>query len=43
VIEVTAKKYEFSPPEIRVKKDAKVRLKIHSIDEDHGIKLNVNP
>jgi plastocyanin len=37
VIEVTAKKYEFSPAEIRVKKGAKVRLKIHSVDEDHGI------
>jgi cytochrome c oxidase subunit 2 len=43
VIEVTAKKYEFSPAEIRVKKGAKVRLKIHSVDEDHGMKLSLYP
>jgi len=43
VIEVTAKKYEFSPGEIRVKRGEKVRLKIHSVDEDHGMKLSVYP
>lgn len=43
VIDVTAKKYEFSPAEIRVKKGAKVRLKIHSVDEDHGMKLSPYP
>ena len=42
-IEVTAKKYEFTPSEIRVKKGTKVRLKVHSVDETHGIKLNVYP
>jgi cytochrome c oxidase subunit 2 len=43
VIEVTAKKYEFSPEEIRVKRGTKVRLKIHSIDEDHGMRLSLYP
>jgi cytochrome c oxidase subunit 2 len=43
VIEVTAKKYEFSPDEIRVKRGEKVRLKIHSVDENHGMKLSVYP
>ena len=43
VIEVVAKKYEFSPDEIRVKKGEKVRLKVHSTDEDHGIKLELYP
>lgn len=43
VIEVTAKKYEFSPVEIRVRKGDKVRLKIHSVDEDHGMKLSLYP
>jgi hypothetical protein len=40
VIEVTAKKYEFTPEEIHVKKGGKVRLKVHHTDEEHGIKLN---
>jgi plastocyanin len=43
VIEITAKKYEFSPAEIRVKKGAKVRLQIHSVDEDHGMELSLYP
>jgi cytochrome c oxidase subunit II len=43
VIEVTAKKYELSPDEIHVKKGEKVRLKVHSTDEDHGIKLELYP
>jgi cytochrome c oxidase subunit 2 len=42
-IDVSAKKYEFSPAEIRVKKGAKVRLKIHAVDEDHGMKLSLYP
>lgn len=43
VIEVSAKKYEFTPSEIHVRKGAKVELKIHSEDETHGIKLNDRP
>jgi heme/copper-type cytochrome/quinol oxidase subunit 2 len=43
VVELTAKKYEFSPNEIRVKKGARVRLKVHSTDEDHGMKFSLYP
>jgi cytochrome c oxidase subunit 2 len=43
VIEVSAKKYEFSPSEIHVKKGGEVRLKVHSTDEDHGMTLNLYP
>lgn len=38
-IQVTAKKYEFSPNPIRVKKGAHVKLIITAIDHDHGFKL----
>lgn len=43
VIEISAKKYEFTPGEIHVRKGAKVELKVHSEDETHGIKLNDRP
>jgi cytochrome c oxidase subunit II len=43
VIEISAKKYEFSPTEIRVKKGEKVELNVHSDDETHGVKLDVYP
>jgi cytochrome c oxidase subunit II len=43
VIEVSAKKYQFDPTEIRVKKGGKVELKVHSVDETHGIKLSLTP
>ena len=43
VIEVSAKKYEFSPLEIRVPKGTRVELKVHSVDETHGVKLDVYP
>jgi cytochrome c oxidase subunit II len=43
VIEISAKKYEFSPTEIRVNKGEKVELNVHSIDEMHGVKLDVYP
>lgn len=43
VIEVTARKYEFAPAEIHVTKGRRVRLKVHSTDEAHGIKLSVYP
>jgi cytochrome c oxidase subunit 2 len=38
-IQVTAKKYEFSPNPIRVKKGDHVKLVITSTDKEHGIKL----
>jgi heme/copper-type cytochrome/quinol oxidase subunit 2 len=43
VIEVSAKKYEFSPSEIRVKVGERVRLKVHSVDETHGFKISLEP
>ena len=43
VIEVTAKKYEFTPSPIRVKRGAQVQLKITSLDKTHGFKINLYP
>ena len=43
VIEVTAKKYEYTPSPIRVKLGAKVQLKITSLDKTHGFKINLYP
>jgi cytochrome c oxidase subunit II len=43
VIEVSAKKYEFTPGEIHVKKGTRVEIKVHSVDETHGIKLDLYP
>lgn len=43
VIEVSAKKYEFSPSPIRVKQGAKVQLRITALDRTHGFKINLNP
>jgi cytochrome c oxidase subunit II len=43
VIEVSAKKYEFTPAEIHVKKGERVELKVHSVDETHGIKIDAYP
>jgi cytochrome c oxidase subunit 2 len=40
---VSAKKYEFAPSEIRVQAGERVRLKVHSVDETHGIKLDLYP
>lgn len=38
-IQVTAKKYEFDPGTITVKKGEHVKLTITAIDHDHGFKL----
>jgi cytochrome c oxidase subunit II len=38
-IKVTAKKYEFEPAQIRVKKGDHVKLLITAVDHDHGFKL----
>jgi heme/copper-type cytochrome/quinol oxidase subunit 2 len=43
VIEITAKKYEYTPLPIRVKLEAKVQLKITSLDKTHGFKINLYP
>jgi cytochrome c oxidase subunit 2 len=43
VIEVIAKKYEYTPSPIRVKLGAQVQLKITSLDKTHGFKINLHP
>jgi len=43
VIDITAKKYEFSPSSVHVKVGSKVRLKITAMDRDHGFKTAVIP
>jgi plastocyanin len=43
IIDVSAKKYEFTLGEIHVQKSAKVEWKVHSEDETHGVKLDVDP
>jgi heme/copper-type cytochrome/quinol oxidase subunit 2 len=39
VIEITAKKYEYSVSPVHVKVGTKVQLKITAIDRDHGFKI----
>ena len=39
VVEMTAKKYEYSPSPVRVKVDSRVQLKITATDHDHGIEI----
>ncbi len=43
VIELTAKKYEYSPGEIHVKKGTRVQLKIRALDRTHGFKISPYP
>ena len=42
-IEVTAKKYDFTPAPIRVKQGTTVRLKITATDRAHGFKISEHP
>jgi cytochrome c oxidase subunit 2 len=39
-IQVTLRKYEFSPGSLRVKKGEPVRLIMSAVDHDHGFKLD---
>ena len=39
VIELTAKKYEYSPSPVHIKAGTKVQLKINAVDHDHGFKI----
>jgi cytochrome c oxidase subunit II len=39
VIELTAKKYEYSPSPVHVRAGTKVQLKITATDHDHGFKI----
>jgi cytochrome c oxidase subunit 2 len=43
VIEVTAKKYEYSPEPVHIKRGMKVQLKITATDHDHGFKIATFP
>jgi len=43
VIEVNAKKYDFKPSSIHVKKGSKVQLKITATDHAHGFKIGEFP
>lgn len=43
VIEVTAKKYEYSGSPFHVKAGTKVQLKITAADHDHGFKISSAP
>src|SRR5215469_9944272 len=43
VIEMTAKKYEFTPSPVHVKFGMKVQLKITAIDRDHGFTILRDP
>ena len=43
VIEITAKKYEYSTSPVHVKVGTKVQLKITAIDHDHGFKIGSDP
>jgi heme/copper-type cytochrome/quinol oxidase subunit 2 len=43
VIQITAKKYEYSSSPIHVKAGTKVQLKITAIDHDHGFKIGSVP
>ena len=43
VIEITAKKYEYSGSPIHVKLGSKVQLKINATDHDHGFKIALAP
>jgi cytochrome c oxidase subunit 2 len=39
-IQVTLRKYEFSPGSLRVKKGEQVRLVMTAVDHEHGFKLD---
>jgi plastocyanin len=43
VIELSAKKYEYSPSPVHVKAGTKVQLKITAADHDHGFKISTVP
>jgi heme/copper-type cytochrome/quinol oxidase subunit 2 len=43
VIEITAKRYEYSASPVHVKVGTKVQLKITAIDHDHGFKIGSVP
>jgi cytochrome c oxidase subunit II len=42
-IEVSAKKYEYSPAPVHIRRGARVQLKITATDHDHGFKIATLP
>ena len=43
MIELRAKKYEYSPSPVHLKAGTKVQLKITATDHDHGFKIATTP
>lgn len=43
VVEITAKKFAYSPSPVHVKAGTKVQLKITAVDHDHGFKIAAVP
>jgi len=43
VVNLTAKRYEFDPPTIRVKQGTRIQLKITATDHAHGFKISDLP
>jgi len=43
IVAMTARKYEYSPNEIHLKKGTRVQLKIHPLDRTHGFKISLYP
>ena len=43
IIELTAKKYEYSPSPVHIKAGTNVQLKITATDHDHGFKISTLP
>lgn len=43
VVEMTAKKYRFTPSPLHVKRGMKVQLRITALDHVHGFKINIYP
>jgi heme/copper-type cytochrome/quinol oxidase subunit 2 len=43
IIEVVARKYEYSPAPVHVKAGTRVQLKITAVDHDHGFKIGSEP
>lgn len=43
VIQMSAKKYEFTPAEIRVKKGTRVQIQLRPTDREHGLKIKARP
>lgn len=43
VINLTAKKYQFDPMPLHIKKGQKIQLRVTATDHDHGVKISTFP